>query len=218
MEENEKKEIKQKRKRKEKRWRKRRERQKIKGGKRKDKLQERKNWKREKRKAGESEREAVFLIWSSGMTDINGFCVSLHGEWGSEGSSYRADQMFRWSDGGFGEGNPEAMASAHVVVVEVDEGLNGLFHSRHLQQRHLTVSEIKTNKTKRSDEQQDSALLIITRTHYVRVTQRKGALWPITGKRLWERDSRTKSTLLAFIIVFYIKLLHNIMTQEQAIN
>ena len=43
------------------------------------------------------------------------------------------------SDGGLGEGHLEVVVGPHVVVVEVHEPLDGLFHRRHLEQRHLVV-------------------------------------------------------------------------------
>lgn len=42
-------------------------------------------------------------------------------------------------DGGFGEGHSEVVVLAKVVVVEVDQGLDGLLHRAQLDQRHLTV-------------------------------------------------------------------------------
>lgn len=47
------------------------------------------------------------------------------------------------SDGGFREGDSEAMATAHIVAMEVNQCLNGLLHRQHLQQGHLVISGLK---------------------------------------------------------------------------
>lgn len=44
-------------------------------------------------------------------------------------------------DGGFGEGHSQVVVVTHVVVVEVDQTLDGLFHRRHLEQRHFVILE-----------------------------------------------------------------------------
>ena len=43
------------------------------------------------------------------------------------------------SDGGLGEGDPQVLVASHVVVVEVDQGLDGFLHGGHLQEGHLVV-------------------------------------------------------------------------------
>lgn len=43
------------------------------------------------------------------------------------------------SDGGLGEGDPEVMVLSQIVVVELDERLDGLLHRAHLDQSHLVV-------------------------------------------------------------------------------
>lgn len=55
-----------------------------------------------------------------------------------EGAGYAA-----CSDGGFREGDSETMTTAHVVAMEVDQGLNGLLHRGHLQQGHLAISGVE---------------------------------------------------------------------------
>ena len=47
-------------------------------------------------------------------------------------------------DGGFGEGHSQVVVVTHVVVVEVDQTLDGLFHRRHLEQRHFVIPGKKT--------------------------------------------------------------------------
>lgn len=42
-------------------------------------------------------------------------------------------------DGGLGEGHTQVVVLAQVMVVQVDEGLDGLLHGAHLDQRHLAV-------------------------------------------------------------------------------
>lgn len=42
-------------------------------------------------------------------------------------------------DSGLGEGHPEVVVLSQVVVVQVDERLNGLLHGTHLNQRHLAI-------------------------------------------------------------------------------
>lgn len=46
-------------------------------------------------------------------------------------------------DGGLGEGHPQVVALAQVVVVQVDEGLDGLLHGAHLDQGHLAVLPVR---------------------------------------------------------------------------
>lgn len=43
------------------------------------------------------------------------------------------------SDGGLGEGDPKVMVLSEIVVVELDERLDGLLHRAHLDQGHLVV-------------------------------------------------------------------------------
>lgn len=47
-------------------------------------------------------------------------------------------------DGGFGEGHSQVVVVTHVVVVEVNQTLDGLFHRRHLEQRHFVIPGKKT--------------------------------------------------------------------------
>lgn len=35
------------------------------------------------------------------------------------------------------------MATAHIIAMEVDQGLNGLLHRCHLQKGHLAISGVK---------------------------------------------------------------------------
>lgn len=42
-------------------------------------------------------------------------------------------------DGGLGEGHPQVVVLTQVVVVQVDERLDGLLHGAHLDQRHFAV-------------------------------------------------------------------------------
>lgn len=42
-------------------------------------------------------------------------------------------------DGGLGEGHPQVVVLAQIMVMQVDEGLDGLLHGAHLDQRHLAV-------------------------------------------------------------------------------
>lgn len=42
-------------------------------------------------------------------------------------------------DGGFGEGHSQVVVVTHVVVVEVNQTLDGLFHRRHLEQCHFVI-------------------------------------------------------------------------------
>lgn len=44
------------------------------------------------------------------------------------------------SDGGLGEGHAQVVVLAQVVVVQVDERLDGLLHRGHLQEGHLVIS------------------------------------------------------------------------------
>lgn len=43
------------------------------------------------------------------------------------------------SDGGFGEGHSKVVVFAEVVIVELDQALDGLVHGTHLDERHLVV-------------------------------------------------------------------------------
>lgn len=45
----------------------------------------------------------------------------------------------RRSDGGLGEGHAEVVVLSQVVVVELNQGLDGLLHCGHLDQGHLAV-------------------------------------------------------------------------------
>lgn len=47
-------------------------------------------------------------------------------------------------NGGLGEGHTQVMVLPQVMIVEVNEGLNGFFHRAHLDQSHFTVLPDKT--------------------------------------------------------------------------
>lgn len=38
------------------------------------------------------------------------------------------------------------MTTAHIVAMELDQGLNGLLHCCHLQQSHLVISGVKKQR------------------------------------------------------------------------
>lgn len=43
------------------------------------------------------------------------------------------------SDGGLGEGDPQVVVLSQIVVVKLNERLDGLLHRAHLDQSHLMV-------------------------------------------------------------------------------
>lgn len=58
------------------------------------------------------------------------------------------EERKRHSDGGLGEGHSKVVVLAQIVVVELDEGLDGLLDGAHLDQGHLAV--LSTLKKKRA--------------------------------------------------------------------
>lgn len=54
-------------------------------------------------------------------------------------------------DGGLGEGHSQVVVFSQVVVVEVDEGLDGFFHRSQLDQCHFAV--LPVNQTGRCQSQ-----------------------------------------------------------------
>ena len=51
----------------------------------------------------------------------------------------------RFLNGGFGEGDSQVLVASHVVVVKVNQGLDGLFHCWHLNQSHFPIPEKYNN-------------------------------------------------------------------------
>lgn len=47
----------------------------------------------------------------------------------------------RLLNGGLGERDSQVLVASHVVVVKVNQGLDGLLHRRHLDQSHFTILE-----------------------------------------------------------------------------
>lgn len=45
------------------------------------------------------------------------------------------------SNGGLGEGDSQVLVASHVVVVQIDQALDGLLHCRHLDQSHFAILE-----------------------------------------------------------------------------
>lgn len=59
------------------------------------------------------------------------------------------------SDGGLGEGDSQVVVLSQVVVVELDEALDGLLHWAHLYQSHLVVFPKGQTNRKSSDSSQE---------------------------------------------------------------
>lgn len=50
------------------------------------------------------------------------------------------------SDGGLGEGDPEVLVVVQLVVVQMNQSLDGLLHRRQLHQSHLPVLPVTSEE------------------------------------------------------------------------
>ncbi|KAK0149146.1 hypothetical protein N1851_010331 [Merluccius polli] len=101
-------------------------------------------------------------------------------------------------DGGLGERHLQVVVGSHIVVVEVHEALDGLLHSRHLEQRHLVVSEDRGGGV---GLVQNAAARLLTRTRkYDHIT-------PILSSLHW-LTVKARSDVKVLLLIY--KILHGL--------